>query len=183
MSSEDQLSGPPRELVRFLISSGVGERSHSGRRLLDHLVGTYRLMRAWRCEEYLCRAGLFHSIYGTSSFTASCLPVSRRKSVGAIIGDAAEQLVYLFSVAERPNGLLNAGATLRIESRIDGTEIAVLPSQARDLVAIECANLAEQGDLRLLQALFRLSGTQRETLLDSSITSSVLTYLNDERRN
>lgn len=173
---------PPSELVRFLISAGADERRHSGRTLLEHLEGTYRLMKLWRCEDYLCFAGLFHSVYGTSGFANACVPEGQRHAVSRLIGDAAERLVYLFSIAQRPHGLLYAGATLRIQNRVSGANVAVSQAQARNLVAIECANLAEQGDFRLVRALLHLDRTQRSALLDSSIASNVFAYLNDERR-
>ena len=47
---------------------GTHAIGHSERTLLDHLSGTCRLLESWSCPHTVCVAGLFHSVYGTSSF-------------------------------------------------------------------------------------------------------------------
>lgn len=51
---------------------------HFGRRLHDHLVGTWRILRDWGAPVHLCRAGLFHAVYGTGTFPAAALPPTER---------------------------------------------------------------------------------------------------------
>lgn len=173
---------PPDRLLRFLAQAGAGERPHSGGHLLEHLVGTYQLLRAWDCSESACHAGLFHSIYGTSSFEDACIPLASRAAVAKQIGTVAEQLVYLFAIAERPAGLLRSGSTLNIVSRLDGTQAAVSRQQSQDLIAIECANLAEQGDLGLVEAVMRLERDQMEALLGNILVSKLLVFTQPGRK-
>jgi hypothetical protein len=76
-----------------------------------------------------CRAGLFHSIYGTTAYHRSALPRRRRGELAAIIGAEAEQLVYRFADTSWPL-VLNAPEVL-----------AKLPAA---LCAIAAANIVEQ---------------------------------------
>jgi hypothetical protein len=173
---------PPDRLLRFLEHAGAGERPHSGRHLLEHLAGTYQLLRAWGCSEDACRAGLFHSIYGTSSFKGACIPLANRAEVAKQIGTAAEQLAYLFAIAERPAGLLRSGSTLSIVSRLDGTQVAVSRQQSQELIAIECANLVEQGEPGLVEAVTRLERDQMEALLGRRLVSKLLVFTQPGRK-
>lgn len=169
---------PPQALVKFLENHGAAHRAHSGRRLLDHLKGTYRVLKRWGCADDVCAAGLFHSIYGTSTFGDACLEVDHRAAVRDAIGHDAELLVYLFSLADRPRGLLMAPSALTIRSRISGTEYSITRRQATDLVTIECANLSEQGDDSLTQAISRLSGVHAAALLDFANAPDILANFN-----
>lgn len=68
---------------------------------MDHLVGVHDLLAEWENPLYVCAAGMFHSIYGTSSYTAITLPLSKRGNLINIIGSASERLVYLYCIADR----------------------------------------------------------------------------------
>ena len=52
----------------FLVNLGIEKIPHSDKSYLAHLVSVYRLMEAEGCDDELCRAGMFHSIYGTEKF-------------------------------------------------------------------------------------------------------------------
>ena len=54
--------------IEFLKNIGTEKIPHSGDTLLSHLVGVYEILKNQGAEEYVQDAGLFHSIYGTSSF-------------------------------------------------------------------------------------------------------------------
>src|SRR4029077_20396088 len=53
------------------------------------------------CPEDVCRAGMFHSIYGTEKFQGFILPLERRDEVRALIGERAERLAYLNCAMDR----------------------------------------------------------------------------------
>jgi hypothetical protein len=89
-------------MTDFLVGLGIEKVDHTEKSFLAHLIGVYRFMKEAGCTEELCRAGMFHSIYGTQSFQGFKLPVERRPEVRALIGERAEWLAYLNSAMDRP---------------------------------------------------------------------------------
>ncbi|MYM86191.1 hypothetical protein GTP91_03240 [Rugamonas sp. FT82W] len=130
---------------RFLLDAGTAGVPHSGRTLYAHLAGTERILRQWRVSETVCLAGRFHSIYGTNAFRRASIQVRDRAALQALIGAAAEDLVYLFHHGERSGCWLDALRTGGIFSRIDGQFLALDEPSVGGLIAVECANLIEQG--------------------------------------
>lgn len=130
-------------LLAFLEEQQADRTRHSGRMLLDHLVGTHDLLRAWGASETVCLAGLYHSIYGTRRFRHQSWPLNDRDTIRALIGDDAEALVYLFCVTDRPRAFLySIGGAIYDHYR---QKSVPLPRAAlRDLLEIEAANLLEQ---------------------------------------
>ena len=57
-----------RELTDFLRGMETEKVPHTGKNYLAHVIGVYKLMEAQGCTEEVCRAGMFHSIYGTELF-------------------------------------------------------------------------------------------------------------------
>ncbi len=80
---------------------GAKELWHIHGDLEKHLEGTYDLLKSWGAEEYMCSAGLYHSIYGTSGFTQQLVELERRKDIVEIIGLEAEGLVYFYAACDR----------------------------------------------------------------------------------
>ena len=103
--------------------------SHSNRSFWDHLYNTGYLLWKLGEPEYICDAGLYHSVYDTVYYKAG-LDVTREQ-IKKLIGEKAENLVYIFCKLEnRTNALLN---------RQD------IPKDIHlDLLKIEYANLIEQ---------------------------------------
>lgn len=114
------------DIFDFLRDNGADENSHSGRDLMEHLVGTAELLVEWECDRDIVLAGLCHSIYGTDSYHTVTIDPSRREEVRALIGQRAEELAWQFGHRKNP----------RMLSFIENKET--------DLVVIECANLIEQ---------------------------------------
>jgi hypothetical protein len=116
--------------IDFLESIGCGETEHSGRTLLEHLIGTYKILDEGFAPLHVCDAGLFHSVYGTSYFKPKTISLDNRDIVKDIIGEEAENLVFMFCVISPPR-------FENIMSLQDG--------QLRDeLLMIEDANREEQ---------------------------------------
>ena len=86
--------------IEFLEKIGADEKSHSSRTLLDHLLGTYNKLKERNAPEYLQDAGLFHSVYGTSSFKHQS--TNNRDAVRDLIGEQAEEIVFMFCSTEAP---------------------------------------------------------------------------------
>jgi hypothetical protein len=90
-----------KRLTDFLTGMGVEQVPHTGKSYLAHLANVYRLMEGCGCDEELCRAGMFHSIYGTERFQGFKLPLERRPELRGLIGERAERLAYLNCAMDR----------------------------------------------------------------------------------
>lgn len=156
---------------------GADRLAHSRRSLIDHLVGTGEILRAWECDAEVCAAGMFHSIYGTNAFVLSCLDKSDRDHLRGIIGGRAEELAYLFCVSDRPYGLLHGVQDAQLVNRFTSEVMAVSPAVIRELLEIECANLIEQRTgYRFLAELVNLC-IAGSPVLKQSIAGDVRRYL------
>lgn len=158
-------------LVDFLHADRV---PHQNRHLYDHLCGTYDLLAAWGNPAHVCLAGLFHSIYGTKHFRRATLPFSQRRQLRQLIGYDAEQLAYLFCVADRPNGLIGQwGRTdIVIHDRHQNDLVVLNRQELLWLLEIEAANLLDQKYVRdpCLVALSRmpLTATARAAMVQAT---------------
>ncbi len=123
----------PEHEVALKLCLGADSVGHSGRNLHTHLKGTHDLLEAWGAEDYLCLAGLFHSVYGTRTFRHQCLEATaeNRALIRKVIGEKAEFLVYAFCTSDRKTFL-----TMGWDEASQGL---------KDLLEIEAANLLEQG--------------------------------------
>jgi hypothetical protein len=136
-----------RTLIDFLREIGCVDLTHSGLGLLSHLEGTYNLLEAWRCREECCRAGLFHSVYGTESYPVETIALTRREQVKELIGDEAEMLAYCFGVMKKDSFYANLEVDpdhYSIECRITYEIVRISPKQFSDLAHITLANWFEQ---------------------------------------
>jgi hypothetical protein len=88
-------------MTDFLVQLGIEQIAHTQKNYLGHLVSVYRLMESCGCDEELCRAGLFHSIYGTEKFQGFKLPLARRGDLVELIGERAEHLAYWNCLMDR----------------------------------------------------------------------------------
>ena len=52
--------------IDFLKAMGADEIPHSGRTLLEHLVGVFNILKDMDVAQHVQDAGLYHSIYGTA---------------------------------------------------------------------------------------------------------------------
>ncbi len=120
-------------VIAFLVAQGAESQAHgAGRRLLEHLVGTYEVVRRWKQPRALQHAALIHSLYGTETYRHQLVDISRRAEVAEIAGEQAERLAYLFSVVPR-------------SSLFTGTPgIRATREESDALVLLHMANTAEQ---------------------------------------
>lgn len=86
--------------IAFLTSVGAAELSHGNKTLLQHLQGVANILASWQCSEALVLAGLMHSVYGTKRFSTKIQAPENRHEIKALIGDEAEEIVYLFCKLE-----------------------------------------------------------------------------------
>jgi hypothetical protein len=136
-----------RDLTQFLVELGTDAVDHTERKFLAHLVGVYQDLKAWDCDEELCRAGMFHSIYGTQKFQKFALPLERREQVRRLIGERAERLAYVNCVMDRAtfdDAALTNAATYRIRDRVADQEIELSAADFDDLCRVHLADWLEQ---------------------------------------
>lgn len=116
--------------IDFLKAMGADEIPHSGRTLLEHLVGVFNILKDMDVAQHVQDAGLYHSIYGTAVFHHQT--TSDRGVVQGIIGEDAEHLVYLFCILGRETDRQ--------------TEISVIDDKEirKNLMLIDYANNEEQ---------------------------------------
>ncbi|UUZ66296.1 hypothetical protein LP417_35370 (plasmid) [Polaromonas sp. P1-6] len=140
---------PYDELLAWLVKHGAKETGHGQRNLLKHLESTYAILKAAGQQDAVCVAGLFHSVYGTSSFKIQTVSFDDRDSVRALIGERSEQLAWLFCKLDRSSALQlhveKSQLRLPIFGGGDmGLEENSLGKCLSDLLTIEAANLLEQ---------------------------------------
>ena len=133
-------------LTEFLIGLGTDDVPHTHDVILTHLVAVYRDLESWKCDEAVCRAGMFHSIYGTEGFQDFTLPLERRSDVREIIGERAEKLAYMNCAMDRASleeAIENIGP-YRVVDRINGDEIELASQELDDLCTVHLCDWLEQ---------------------------------------
>lgn len=157
---------------------------HSGRHLIDHLAGTYRLLEAWGNPASICRAGLFHSIYGTNIFTVRSAGFDQRPLIGDAIGAEAERLAFLFCSVDRPLALLQAlirgdGA---LPDLATGGTLQIAPEDLAALLEIEVANFLEQPeDPEIIAQIDRIIRAVDPSVISPGAAAALDAYLASRR--
>ena len=142
MPTDDPMYERALELLnRF----GAVSVEHPSGTLLEHLRGTYEQLERWGCSEDLCRAGLYHSVYGTEYFQKRTVPLEARDEVRSAIGDRAEEIAYLYCALSRQSLYrnLDMGAPYSVKGR-DAREMPISLTQLADLMTLDLANRLEQ---------------------------------------
>src|ERR1700749_4168819 len=114
-----------KRMTNFLVGIGIEQIPHTEKSYLAHLIAVFRYLESQGCPEDVCRAGMFHSIYGTEKFQGFTLPLERRGEVRALIGEPAEYLAYLNCAMDRPSfdrAVEEEVGPYRIIDRITGAE-------------------------------------------------------------
>jgi len=135
-----------RHLTDYLVSVGADKIPHSDTRFLSHLIGVYRDLKDWGCEEPVCLAGLFHSIYGTEMFQGFALPLTERDTIRGLIGERAERLAYVNCALTRPSmdASVASPAPPQLWDRFDDAPLEVTESEFTDLVTLHLCDRLEQ---------------------------------------
>jgi len=137
MEANDRLFGQPRR---------GADRSHAQ---IIHGSPDRRLPVDGKhgCTEEVCRAGMFHSIYGTELFQGFKLPVDRRSEIRDLIGDRAERLAYLNCAMDRASfdRALECGqAPYQIVDRLTGEGVHLNQADFDDLCRVHLYDFLEQ---------------------------------------
>jgi hypothetical protein len=135
------------ELIEFLTNLGTEQVAHTQGNFLEHLIGVYRDLQGWECDEAVCRAGMFHSIYGTEKFQKFALPLSRRADVRRLIGERAERLAYANCAMDRGSfdrAVVESANTYLIADRLSTMPIELDREQFDDLCRVHLCDWLEQ---------------------------------------
>jgi hypothetical protein len=136
-----------RSMIEFLRSLGTEDVPHSGDHgFLAHLVSVFRDLEAWGCNRDVCRAGLFHSIYGTELFRRFSLPLERREEVRSLIGERAERIAFANCMMDRStfDALLESHGPYHLRNRETGETIELSREDYDDLVRLHLCDWLEQ---------------------------------------
>jgi hypothetical protein len=136
-----------KRLTEFLVQEGVGDVAHTHKTYMGHLIALYRMMAERGCSEEACRAGMFHSIYGTERFQGFKLGLDRRPEVRALIGERAERLAYINCAMDRASfdrALTEGREPYRVRDRISGEEHLLTRDDFDDLCRVHLYDWLEQ---------------------------------------
>lgn len=136
-----------KRMTDFLVTMGVEGIPHTDKSYLAHLIAVYRLLESQGYGQDVCRAGMFHSIYGTEKFQGFTLPLGRRDEVRALIGDRAERLAYLNCAMDRGSfdrALSRRDAPYPIVDRITGESVELSRADFDDLCRVHLFDWLEQ---------------------------------------
>src|SRR5262245_54939309 len=136
-----------KKMTDFLVGLGIEQIPHTQKSYLAHLVALHRILESQGYSQDVCRAGMFHSIYGTERFQGFTLPLEHRGEVRALIGNRAERLAYLNCAMDRAS--LDAcveqpEAPYRIKDRLAGETVELDRDDYDDLCRVHLFDWLEQ---------------------------------------
>ena len=136
-----------KQMTDFLVGIGIEQVPHTHKSYLAHLIAVFRDLEAQGCSQDVCRAGMFHSIYGTEKFQGFTLPLERRHEVSVLIGERAEFLAYLNCAMDRAS--FDRAVDERVEpfqivDRITGEQLTLTRHDFDDLCRIHLVDWLEQ---------------------------------------
>ena len=111
-----------KRMTALLLDFGINDQPHTGKTYIGHLLAVHRILEEQGCGLDVCRAGLFHSVYGTELFQGFKLPVERRAEIRELIGERAERLAYMNCAMDRASSTRERTTAARIASAPGGVE-------------------------------------------------------------
>lgn len=68
---------------------------------MDHLIGVYKILVAWKQPVYVARAGLFHSVYGTFDYRGGCFDLrDGRSQLQNLVGPVSQAVTEWLTLSE-----------------------------------------------------------------------------------
>lgn len=135
----------------FMRSFGAAHMWHETSDFWAHLEGVGVVLKDWGARQALVDAGTFHSVYGTDRFVFMILPLDMRDQVRQLIGEEAEELVYLNCAftqdvlyAELQSRSQRWSDNIYITDRFQGKNISISAQMLADIVTLNVANSLEQ---------------------------------------
>ena len=152
-----------RRFTDFFISVGAEKVAHTEKSYLAHAIGVYNDLKKWGCQDDVCLAGMYHSIYGTERFQGFTLPLDRRDDVCELIGERAEQLAYWNCAMDRESFdevVAIDESPYSITDRITKEQVEISRVDFDDLCRIHLCDWVEQAP-RAIDSEYRREAYQR----------------------
>ena len=131
----------------WLREHGAEAIDHPGGTLYAHLGRVHDRLGALGHDPQVQLAGLAHAVYGTDGFDLTLLAVTDRAVLRGLVGDRAEELVYLYGACERSRTWTSLPDTRQVWDRFTGGPRTLSPEQIRPFVDLSIVNeldVAEQ---------------------------------------
>jgi len=124
---------------------GAGEFEHLNGSLIEHLNSTYQLLIKWGASPELCDSGLYHAAYGTAGFESQVVSLSQRRDIAKIIGQPAEEIVYLYCSCDRSFVFkgFDGNNPINFRDRFTEKEFKLTHEQAQQFCELTVANELE----------------------------------------
>jgi len=138
---------PFKRMTNFIREIGADDVSHSERTYLAHAIGVHNDLKRWGGDDDLCKAGLFHSIYGTELFQRFTLPLDRRSEVRELTGERAEWLAYLNCAMDRTEfdkTVFQTAGPYYLRDRFTGEDVELSDEDFNELVRLHLCDWLEQ---------------------------------------
>ena len=120
-----------------VLARGVGQDWHKAGTFRHHLVGVTRSLTLWQQPREVRLLGLLHSVYGNAFVDLVKFdPASERARLRDLVGDEAEQLVFLFCTRSR------AQFVRRVLEGAIAADGSVLLDEASGMHRLEAAEVA-----------------------------------------
>lgn len=132
-------------IFEALKNLGAGDFEHLNGSLIEHLKGTRDILINWKADSVLSKAGLYHAAYGTDGYSESMVSLSQRKSIASLIGEEAEQLVYLYCSCDRSYVFPKLGLTkdFKFRDRFSDNEFLLSEEDSQFFCELTVANEME----------------------------------------
>lgn len=83
-----------QKYINFLFNKNCHNIKYLNSNFLEHLIGTFNILKKWKQPEHLCVAGMFYGVYGNEYFKPN-LNVSKQE-IQDLIGEHTENLISKF---------------------------------------------------------------------------------------
>lgn len=136
-----------KQLVAFFHDEGIADVPHTEKYYLAHVVAVYSDLKKWQADEEVCRAGMFHSVYGTELFQKIALPLERRQEIRDLIGTRAENLAFWNCFMNRATfdyAVLHEDAPTQFRDRVTDETYQLTGDEFRDLMTVNLCDWLEQ---------------------------------------
>jgi hypothetical protein len=124
----------------FLRAHGAESIEHPGGTLYAHLCRVQQRLAGLGAGPDLRLAGLTHATYGTDGFARGLLALPDRDSLRAVVGPAAENLVYLYGACDRDRTWPSLADSATVHDRFTGRPHRLDASQLIPLVDLSIVN-------------------------------------------
>ncbi|WP_020672364.1 DUF6817 domain-containing protein [Amycolatopsis nigrescens] len=126
--------------TELLAELGAGGVAHPGGTLLAHLCRVQARLSDWEARPALRLAGLCHAAYGTDGFPTGLLPLAERDRLRGVIGDEAEEIVYVYAGCDRSKSYPALAGGGPLVDRFSGNAVQPAGRLRRDFAELTAAN-------------------------------------------